>query len=77
MDTSAHTLAALFAQLGLPDGEAEIEAFISAHRPLPPDLPLCDAPCWNPSQAEMLREALQQDAEWSAQVDELAARLSR
>lgn len=77
MDTSAHTLATLFAQLGLPDEAEAIESFIAAHRPLPAGLPLAEAPCWSPSQAALLRESLCQDADWSAQVDALAARLSR
>jgi Protein of unknown function (DUF2789) len=77
MDTSTHSLSALFAQLGLADDRAAIEAFIAAHRPLRGALPLCDAPFWNASQASFLREALRQDAEWSQPVDELAALLSR
>lgn len=77
MNTSTPSLQALFAQLGLADDGAAIDAFINAHRPLQHGLPLCDAPFWTASQAGFLREAMRQDAEWSQPVDELAAMLSR
>lgn len=50
MDTSLHTLCALFAQLGLPDSPADIRAFIASH-PLPADTAIEDAPFWNAAQA--------------------------
>ena len=43
---------------------------------LPDSLPLADAPFWTPAQAALLREALNQDADWAEAADELAARLS-
>ncbi len=76
MEAPFHSLSDLFAQLGLPNDEASILAFIHAHRPLPADTPLCDAPFWSPSQARFLREDIRADADWSTVVDGLAARLS-
>ncbi|WP_293760760.1 DUF2789 domain-containing protein [uncultured Aquitalea sp.] len=75
MDTGAHQLPQLFAQLGLPAGEADIRAFVAAHR-LPAGAALPDAPFWKASQAAFLRQALACDAEWSEAADELAVLLS-
>lgn len=77
MDNSIHELSELFRQLGLPDDKAAIEAFIAAHRPLPPGMCLADAPFWTPSQAEFLREELSDDADWAELVDALAELLSQ
>lgn len=76
MDTSLHTLCALFAQLGLPDSAADIRAFIASH-PLPPDTAIEDAPFWNAAQAAFLKQALDDDADWAELVDTLAARLQQ
>lgn len=75
MDTSTHDLTTLFQQLGLPADAPAIDAFIRRHRPLPEATKLPNARFWTPAQAEFLREAWQQDAEWSEAVDELDARL--
>lgn len=75
METGMHTLKDLFAQLGLPNGDAEIAAFIKAHSPLPDFVKLADAPCWTPSQAAFLREELAEDADWAEVVDQLSAAL--
>ena len=56
MDTDFHRLCDLFAQLGLPDEPAAVEAFIARHRPLPPGTTVCDAPFWSPAQSQFLRE---------------------
>lgn len=76
MDTSLHTLCALFAQLGLPDSAADIRAFIASH-PLPADTAIEDAPFWNAAQAAFLKQALDDDADWAELVDTLAARLQQ
>jgi hypothetical protein len=65
MDTSTHTFADLFDQLGLPSSEAEIQAFVASHRPLPEDS------FWSPAQAQFLREQLLVDADWAEVVDQL------
>ncbi len=71
MDRAQHNIHSLFEQLGLPAGDAEIEHFIEAHRPLPPGLPLHCADFWNESQANFLAEAIAEDADWAEVVDEL------
>ncbi|MCB5194847.1 DUF2789 family protein [Deefgea salmonis] len=75
MDTNTHTLAVLFAQLGLPTAPQEIEQFLAAH-PLPLGVPIAQAAFWSASQAAFLREALEQDAEWAESIDALANLLS-
>ncbi|CAM5307740.1 DUF2789 domain-containing protein [Thauera mechernichensis] len=75
MDTGIHTLNDLFAQLGLPNSDAEINDFIRAHAPLPDFVKLADAPCWTPSQATFLREELAEDADWAELIDQLSAAL--
>jgi hypothetical protein len=64
----------LFAQLGLPNDQASILKFIKEHA-LPKNHPisLADAPWWTASQAEFLRNAIAEDAQWAEQVDELNA----
>lgn len=74
MDTSSHTMGALFAQLGLPSNDAAIEAFIQKNR-LPPEVPLEKAAFWNVGQAQFIREAISQDADWAEVVDHLDAQL--
>jgi hypothetical protein len=66
-----HDLASLFAQLGLANDPAAIDAFIATHRPLAEDIALADAPFWTPAQAAFLAEELQADADWAEVIDEL------
>lgn len=77
MDTTTHhDLAALFAQLGLPDSPAQIRQFIRQHRPLPQTLNLSEAPFWSASQVAFLREQWHQDdGDWVGQIDQLNAML--
>ena len=75
MYTSEHTFAVLFQQLGLPSSHSEISQFIASHRLNNSDTRLADAPFWNSSQANFLREAISEDSEWSELVDELDAQL--
>ena len=77
MEAVVHPLRELFQQLGLPAAPDQIEAFIAAHRPLPPGTALADAPFWTPAQAAFLREGVSDDADWSETIDSLAALLSR
>ncbi|MGZ8161936.1 MAG: DUF2789 domain-containing protein [Methylobacter sp.] len=71
MDTSLHTIQTLFCQLGLADSDEQIQAFIETHRPLPPNITLCEANFWNQAQAEFLAEAVEEDSDWCELVDEL------
>ncbi|VXB36080.1 conserved hypothetical protein [Pseudomonas sp. 8AS] len=76
MDTSNHSLSALFEQLGLPAGKADIEAFIRDHQLLEGQ-GLAQAPFWSESQAAFIGEALDDDSDWAERVDELALLLSK
>ena len=71
MDSGNHTIADLFAQLGLGNTPAEIEQFVAQHRPLNNSLQLADAPFWSASQAQFLREEISEDADWAEVVDQL------
>lgn len=71
MDTTANTLGALFDQLGLASSAQEIQSFVEGHKPLAPTLHLHQAGWWNPSQAQFLKQAIEDDAEWAEAVDEL------
>lgn len=71
MDASFHPFSDLFAQLGLPSSESEIRSFIDAHRPLPADVQLGDAPFWTPAQRALIKEQWTQDADWAEVIDQL------
>ncbi|MDF1831542.1 MAG: DUF2789 domain-containing protein [Porticoccaceae bacterium] len=77
MDLSAHTLATLFEQLGLPSTESAINEFIDQHSPLDPQLRLEEASFWNPGQRSFLMEAQAEDSDWTEMVDHLDAFLRR
>jgi hypothetical protein len=74
MDTSLHNLQGLFAQLGLSSSEAAIEAFIANNR-LQDHIPLEKAAFWSAGQAQFIREAIAEDADWAEIVDQLDAQL--
>jgi len=67
----------LFKQLGLPDDAESIDKFIATHSPLKPDLHLADAFFWSPSQADLLRNEIQDDADWAEVVDQLDVMLRK
>ena len=75
MDANFHAMTDLFAQLGLPAEAVNIQAFIKSHHPLADHLKLHEAPFWNPSQAQFLREEVQDDADWVGVIDELNSAL--
>lgn len=75
MEHQHHHFCELFAQLGLPSGEADIALFLRQHAPLPPEIHLSEAPFWTPTQAGLLREKKQEDADWAELVDQLDAAL--
>ena len=70
MDRSQHNLTGLFDQLGLQSDNSSIQQFVAQHQ-LDQHTLLSDASFWHPSQAEFLRESLQQDSDWSGPIDEL------
>ena len=71
MEQAFHRFSELFAQLGLPSDESGIRHFIATHAPLPGDVDLADAPFWTPAQAAMLRDEIEDDADWAEVVDQL------
>lgn len=70
-----HSLEDLFAQLGLNNDAASIDAFITKHHPLPNEVALYRAPIWNPTQRSFLKEEIIGDGEWALAIDELNRRL--
>lgn len=77
MEASLHTINNLFAQLGLPNSDAEIETFIQTHSHLAGYISLAEAPYWTPAQAAFLREEILKDADWAEVIDQLNARLHK
>ena len=74
MDTSSHTLQALFAQLGLSSSDIAIEDFIH-NNPLPLGVSLENAAFWSTGQAQFIHESIAEDADWAEVVDHLDAML--
>lgn len=77
MIDAIHSFADLFAQLGLPNSDLEIKAFLATHASMTDSVRLPDAPYWTPSQAAFLRESLLQDSDWSVLVDQLSKALQQ
>ncbi|MGQ2966359.1 DUF2789 domain-containing protein [Methylophilus sp.] len=77
MEATLHTLNNLFAQLGLPSSDAEIDTFIQTHNHLAGYISLADATYWTPAQAAFLREEILKDADWAEVIDQLNARLHK
>ena len=75
MFTQNYDLPTLFAQLGLPNDPAAIDAFIAAHSPLGDGLRIHQAPFWNAAQSRFLCEEVHKDAGWALVVDDLSERL--
>jgi hypothetical protein len=71
MEPVYHHFCELFAQLGLPDDTDSIARFIAQHAPLPDAVALHEAPFWTDAQRTLLREELQEDADWAPVVDQL------
>ena len=75
MESSQHNMSNLFAQLGQACDEEAISSFIESHRPLPNGLPLHEATFWTVAQAQFLREAMTDDADWAEMADTLNSAL--
>ncbi|MFT6924748.1 MAG: hypothetical protein ACJAZP_000306 [Psychromonas sp.] len=69
MDTQNHSLSTLFDQLGLDSSETGINAFIKKYAPLKGELH--EADCWNSAQSAFLKQAKDEDADWTEIVDQL------
>ena len=76
MEPLVHDLPALFAQLGMANDELSLHRFIHEHR-LDNQTLLPEAPFWTSAQANFLRDALWNDADWSEAIDELGELLRR
>ncbi|MEO6698637.1 MAG: DUF2789 domain-containing protein [Paraperlucidibaca sp.] len=71
MEKPIHSLTALFDQLGLESTEAGINSFVKKHCPLPGGTELHKASFWNVSQASLLKQKLDEDADWVEIVNQL------
>jgi hypothetical protein len=65
----------LFAQLGLPGDQESIENFIEKHSGLAQSIHIEDAAFWTLQQADFIKSALVEDAEWAELIDQLNALL--
>jgi hypothetical protein len=74
MDTSDHSMQSLFAQLGLSNSDTAIDNFIQNNH-LPDEIPIENAAFWSAGQAQFIREAIAQDADWAEVVDHLDTQL--
>lgn len=77
MERAAHDLKSLFAQLGMASDESSIARFIESHAPLDGGVQLHEAAFWTKAQADFLREAALDDADWVAIVDMLNSELHK
>lgn len=77
IEPTFHRFAELFAQLGLPNDDASIRAFVEESTPLAPHMRIEDSPRWTPAQAALLSESLRDDADWAVVVDRLNVALHR
>lgn len=75
MEAFFHRFTELFEQLGLPSDPFSIAAFLREKAPLASGTPLEEAPFWTPVQAELLRQLLAEDADWSEVIDRLSLAL--
>lgn len=75
MEKPIHSFAALFDQLGLPSDGPSIDRFIETHRPLPARVALHEAGFWDEAQARLLKQLIDEDADWAEMADQLNTRL--
>lgn len=68
-------MSSLFAQLGEASDEGAITRFIETHGPMAGGVQLHEAAFLTPAQANFLREAILDDAEWAEIVDALNSEL--
>jgi hypothetical protein len=75
MEKFSHSITALFEQLGLDSSEEGIDIFTIKHSPIQPNVLLHEAEFWKPSQADFLKQALEEDSDWTGAVDSLNSML--
>ena len=71
IESTGHSMANLFAQLGLPSETNEVQQFIVTNRRLSTDILLADAPFWTSAQSVFLKEEILMDADWAAVIEQL------
>ncbi|END3383328.1 DUF2789 domain-containing protein [Vibrio alginolyticus] len=71
MEMHQHGMAELFQQLGLGSSPQEMKDFITQHRHKRDSAPLHEASFWTMSQANFLKQAIEEDADWAELVDQL------
>ena len=71
METPIHSIASLFDQLGLDSTDEGINKFIEENGPLSGKIELHKAHFWDASQASLLKQVLDEDADWVEIVDQL------
>lgn len=76
MELPHHSLNSLFAQLGLPSTDDEIEEFVASHQ-LEKHCVIEEASFWSEGQKQFLVEEHHDDADWIPWIDELDALLHR
>ena len=74
MRLQIHELNDLFAQLGLPSTDQDMETFIARNH-LDHQQKLHEATFWSKAQAELIRQLWLEDADWCGAVDILDTRL--
>ncbi len=77
MESPHHTLNDLFAQLGLPNNDPDIDAFISLHKSIPAKTKIQSADFFTASQKDFLQQAFNDDADWVVVIEHLDAMLRR
>lgn len=70
MEQGTHEFSDLFAQLGLPNSEAEMQKFCAEHR-IREEESLPNAKFWSTAQSQFLREQWHQDSDWAVVIDQL------
>lgn len=75
MERLVRNMGSLFAQLGQASEEDAISQFIETNGPLDGETLLHEAAFWSPMQANFLREAILDDAEWAEIVEALNSKL--
>ncbi|MBK7900395.1 MAG: DUF2789 domain-containing protein [Azonexus sp.] len=75
MGSISYDMRNLFSQLGQANDADSIRRFIESKTPMGDAVLLHEAAFWSASQANFLREALLDDAEWASVIDALNSEL--
>ena len=75
MQAFFHRFNELFEQLGLASDPFSIAAFLRQHGPLEPAVRIEEAAFWTAAQADLLRQLLDEDADWVEVIDRLSLAL--